>query len=289
MPKGDKSNYKIYVHINKSNGKLYIGQTCMKLGYRWRNGEGYAGTNKIYNAIKKYTWNGFKHLLLFEGLNIDQANIVEEELIKKYKTNFDEHGYNLLPGGRNRTPSRETREKIRRSMIGMKHGDVTKEKHRKAMRLRIVSGEFKGNHSKNTNELYKYNLLRGKPVCQYEIFTLKLINTYISQREAERNTGIPQGDISKCCRHHKCKSAGGFIWCFLGDTPNQYDNKYIPKPVVQCKKNTYEVLSEFRNSKEAADFIGVDRSCIVKCCSHKQKTSRGYSWFFKDELKNRIE
>ena len=35
------NNYIIYKHINKINGKIYIGQTCQKPEYRWNHGKGY--------------------------------------------------------------------------------------------------------------------------------------------------------------------------------------------------------------------------------------------------------
>ena len=36
-----KNNYKVYVHINKVNGKRYYGVTCQKVNRRWKNGKGY--------------------------------------------------------------------------------------------------------------------------------------------------------------------------------------------------------------------------------------------------------
>ena len=46
------NNYCVYVHINKVNGKMYIGQTCA-LHERWRsNGKNYFNCTKLFNAIK---------------------------------------------------------------------------------------------------------------------------------------------------------------------------------------------------------------------------------------------
>jgi predicted GIY-YIG superfamily endonuclease len=37
------NNYKVYAHINKQNGKAYIGITKQELSARWRNGgKGYS-------------------------------------------------------------------------------------------------------------------------------------------------------------------------------------------------------------------------------------------------------
>lgn len=44
--------YKIYAHINKTNGKIYIGQTCREnVNQRWRNGNGYVNNVSFYRAI----------------------------------------------------------------------------------------------------------------------------------------------------------------------------------------------------------------------------------------------
>ena len=94
------SDYKIYVHINKHNNKIYIGQTKSKeLNKRWLNGFGYKNNTHFWNAIQKYGWNGFEHIVLIENLTLSEANIIEEELIKKYETTNPQYGYNLRSGG----------------------------------------------------------------------------------------------------------------------------------------------------------------------------------------------
>ena len=40
----NKYAYYVYIHKNKINGKIYVGQTCKKeANDRWRNGKGYSG------------------------------------------------------------------------------------------------------------------------------------------------------------------------------------------------------------------------------------------------------
>lgn len=83
-----KGKYKVYVHVNKINGKIYIGQTCNSLSIRAgrKSGIGYKHSTHFYNAIQKYGWENFEHIILIDSLSLEMANIIEEELIKKYNS-----------------------------------------------------------------------------------------------------------------------------------------------------------------------------------------------------------
>ena len=114
-------NYKIYVHINKINGKIYIGQTGQEnVKDRWDSGWGYKQCVAFNNAINKYGWNNFQHIVLIDRLTLEMANIIEEELIKKYKSTNSKYGYNIRPGGENSILSEESKEKIRQKALGRK-------------------------------------------------------------------------------------------------------------------------------------------------------------------------
>lgn len=90
--------YKVYKHTNIHNGKVYIGITRQDVERRWQNGHGYDRTY-FGNAIKKYGWNGFKHEILFSGLSKEDACEKEKTLIKLYKSDNREYGYNICEGG----------------------------------------------------------------------------------------------------------------------------------------------------------------------------------------------
>ena len=92
-------NYKVYKHINKINNKVYIGITQQDLKKRWQNGYGYKEQKYFYSAIKKYGWNNFEHIVLFDNLTEEQAIEKEIELIKQYKSNNRKYGYNISQGG----------------------------------------------------------------------------------------------------------------------------------------------------------------------------------------------
>lgn len=136
------NNYTIYIHKNKFNGKLYIGQTSQIPQKRWDNGRGYKTSSKFYNAILKYGWDNFEHIIVANNLSKKQADKMEEELIQKYQTRNDDFGYNIKKGGNNHTHSEETKRKIgEANKIALK-GSHWSEEHRQ-----IISQKFTGKNN----------------------------------------------------------------------------------------------------------------------------------------------
>lgn len=114
------------MHVNKINDKKYIGITKRDPGKRWENGRGYSKNVHFYRAIKKYGWDNFDHIILYEGLTKDKACQTEKDLIKKYKTTEKEYGYNNCAGGE--------------GVSGYHHTETTK---------KIISERMKGEHNPN--------------------------------------------------------------------------------------------------------------------------------------------
>lgn len=91
--------YTVYCHINKTNGKRYIGITSRKPSVRWNNGKNYYNAPVFNLAIEKYGWGGFIHEIIAENLEKEEAEAMEIELIQKYRTTEKEFGYNRAKGG----------------------------------------------------------------------------------------------------------------------------------------------------------------------------------------------
>lgn len=134
------SSYKVYIHISPE-GKKYIGITKMKVEDRWQNGYGYKYNNHFYNAIKKYGWDNFKHIVLFESLTKEEACAKEIELISKYKSTDPEFGYNISTGG-------ETN-------AGYHHSEFTKNKLRQRTIEQFMNEESRKKLSEKIKKLWE--------------------------------------------------------------------------------------------------------------------------------------
>jgi len=123
------------------NNKKYYGQTLQKLQNRKNRHirDAKNGSNWIFHqALRKHGYENFLWNIM-ETYNGDKKEIInklnERELfwIKKDKTYFREFGYNMTLGGDNyfhiRNPhSKESKEKIRQSLLGIKHNEERKKR-----------------------------------------------------------------------------------------------------------------------------------------------------------------
>lgn len=119
-PLDEIKQYKVYMHRNKTNGKVYIGITLQPVNERWRNGTNYYGNEYFHRSIKKYGWDGFEHLVLFDGLSKEEAEEKEVELIQKYKSTNRNFGYNIELGGN--TSGKHSEDTLRKMSESQKGG-----------------------------------------------------------------------------------------------------------------------------------------------------------------------
>ena len=215
-------SYFVYKHVSPSN-KVYIGitrQTNPEI--RWQNGTGYKDNSYFTNAIKKYGWNNFKHIILAKGLTEEEAKTLEIKLIAKYKSNIRKYGYNISSGGESRRGthlSDEHKQKISAGNLGKIVSDETRKKlsenakktwsnknHRQYMKdINLgINNPMYGKHL--TQEQLKKRKL--KPVIQYDLSGNKIVE-YASMGDAFRATKIH--NIQKCCKG-EYKQCGGYIW-----------------------------------------------------------------------------
>ncbi len=165
------SNYKIYLHRNAINGKVYVGMTKEKLSRRFRNGDGYKRCTYFYRAISKYGWDSFETEVLYKDLNFDDACQMERAMIQKYKSTDKACGYNTMYGGMNQDGiPEEARKKISASLTGKKASPEARRK---------MSESHKGKMLGEKNPMYgkgmpgesnpMYNMRRGKCPCSKKV------------------------------------------------------------------------------------------------------------------------
>ena len=137
-------NYTVYMHT-VPNGKIYIGITKQNPIKRWLHGKGYQKQEYFYNAILKYGWDNIEHRILFTELSQEEAEQKEIELIKQYRSNQREFGYNIENGGHINKMSKETIEKIRIANTGKHHNKETCEAFREIQKARWQDEEYRKN------------------------------------------------------------------------------------------------------------------------------------------------
>lgn len=100
MAAKEQPNYLVYIHKNKINNKVYIGQTHQLPYQRWgKNGNGYKTSPHFYHAIQKYGWNNFQHIIVKDHLTAEEADKLEMKLIQQYNSIDNDYGYNMRLGG----------------------------------------------------------------------------------------------------------------------------------------------------------------------------------------------
>ena len=237
--------YKVYKHTTPSN-KVYIGITKQTVEGRWKNGLGYQSSPHFWNAIQKYGWDNIKHEILHDGLTKEEACEYERYYINKYQSTDSSKGYNQTSGGdtgavyndevRNKISDRqkefyrlhpEKREELSRKVTGFKHSEEAKEKMRIAKtgthfvmtdewKARIGDANrkrYKSNpklYASNAERMRRIGMENAKKIEQLDLDG-NVIAVFSSLHEAERKTGIRNGNISRCC-NGKALTTGGYRW-----------------------------------------------------------------------------
>ena len=150
--------YSVYMHENKTNHKKYIGITSQPLEARWHKGKNYKNCHAIRRAFEKYGWDGFEHVVLFEGLTKEEACAKEIQLIAEQDTRNPEHGYNICVGGGGTSGAKYTEEGLRRwreKMTGPNnpnYGKPMSEEQKEKLRLANLGKKLTEEHKKKIGD-----------------------------------------------------------------------------------------------------------------------------------------
>ncbi|MBO5143016.1 MAG: GIY-YIG nuclease family protein [Clostridia bacterium] len=285
--------YSVYIHINKFNGKVYVGITCRKPEYRWNNGKGYykKGQSKMYNAIQKYGWENFEHKILFENLTKEEAEQKEIELIEQYKSYDDKFGYNITKGGNcvgNMTE--ETKRKISEAnkgkqgwnkgihigigeenpFYGKKHSEETKRKISEANKGRKMSEEQKEKIRQSCRKTWQEKIKNGYVMSE---------NT--KQKLSIANKGKPSA--FKGC-HHTKEAKEKLRQAHLGKSNSQVIAKLAEtnKKSIICFDKDMNYIKDFSSVISASKELNIASSNISRCLKKEEATAKGYKFRYKE-------
>lgn len=222
--------YYVYQHINKINGKRYIGITKQNPESRWgTDGANYKSSPYFYSAIQKYGWDNFSHEILFNGLTKEEACDKEIELIAYFQTQDKQHGYNIMEGGSTPVIPEEVRKLMSEKMRGNKNGlghACPEEKKRK------ISEAQKG---RKLTEEHKAKLSMAKKGCYHaspsaetrkkisdshakkQVYCEENDRVYESIQSCAKELGLDPTAVCACCKG-KHKSTHGYHLRYYNDT-----------------------------------------------------------------------
>ena len=222
------------MHINKINGKVYVGITHhANPNRRWGySGQKYTHCVKFLNAIKKYGWDNFDHYVICRT-DREKAKAIEITLIAHYKKLGI--SYNLSDGGdgaesiteANRKAISERMQK-NHPMKGKHHTPEARAKISEANRKRVYTEEqkeqlrkagelgrkkIKDRGWKRSEESIKKQVEKiSKPVLQLDL-SGNILREFPSTRVADEymNHGKRCNHIADVC-NGKRQTANGYRW-----------------------------------------------------------------------------
>lgn len=201
--------FTVYCHINKINGKRYVGMTKQNPETRWHSGNGYNNSEYFWRAIKKYGWKNFDHEILYENLTKEEAEKIETQLIAEWKTTDRAYGYNIANGGNHiGSVSEETKKKISNGRKG-----IATELHRTKKTKSKISESLKGikrsdetkkkmsdfAKSRGMSELTRRRLIEANEKRKIPVICMATGLKYESASEAARQTGLCKSTILRHC------------------------------------------------------------------------------------------
>lgn len=214
----ENGKWTVYVHINKTTNKPYVGITSEKNPEnRWGSkGINYRGCIKLWYAITKYGWDDFEHYIFARNLTQEEANNMEILLIKKLDS--INNGYNVEPGGVNQGPrSPEAIQKLREARLRQV---ITPEQYEKGAAKR---------RGKKFSEERKSNLKKAlRSSLGIPVICIETGKWYESSTAAAEETGLLASNIRASAKRFEEGIASrnrGLHWKYAYKKPNDYPNR----------------------------------------------------------------
>jgi group I intron endonuclease len=234
-----EDRYTLYKHTNLINGKVYFGLTKNTMEERAKkDGSAYKQCTYFYNAIQKYGWDNFSHEVVAELLPREQASFYEKTMIKVYRANEREYGYNIQPGGLHAGGmSPEGFERfIHASMEANKKPVVSFSREGKRL-MWFDSAQSAADHYGVSHSLVDHALRRGNHTCKNMLFRWS--------DEVTDFVDMPEDYLNKYVRVRHYKAG-----------------KHAKCANVVLFDREGKRIKEFESSKECAQYLGIGCSGV---------------------------
>ena len=301
----------IYMILNRTNNKVYIGQS-IDIHKRWTKHRRELRNNKHDNDHLQKSWNRdgeqyFDFIILCECPQ-NKLNEMEQYYILCFNSKYREFGYNKDMGGKAKTFIRETTKKrLREANIG-ENSPVARKVY--CIELNKVFNTI-AEASEETDVIstsilscckHKYNyagrledgsLLHWMYYDEYlekgaisinngrinkighKVYCVELDKSFNTLTEASEYVGCAYTGISACCSK-KRGTCGGYHWIYLED----YNKNEIPNTTSNYRKKVYclELNKTYNSLAEASRDTGDSKSAICNCCKGKKESVNGHHW-----------
>ena len=310
----NNKTYCVYAHVNKVNKKLYIGITS-DIRKRWKP-TSYKLCKYFYNAIQKYGWKNFEHIIIIDNLSYEMACECEKYLIRKYNCTNDNYGYNIAKGGSGgATTSGELHYLSKKvyqydldgffikewcnapeasKATGVNVSDIQANAREKVSRAGNYQWSYKyfdkldkyvrNKPMKNTNVIYQFT-------TSWELISIynTIYNIPCTQRQRDK--------IVECCRFKRL-TYQGYFWFYekyltennVNQVKIHYNSIYVNrknsktrKPVLQYSINK-EFIKLYDSVYDASEETNIKPGTIQHACKQSQTHyAKGYYWYYPDD------
>lgn len=262
------SSYCVYIHKNRINGKQYCGITSQSPENRWRDGGGYPHNQHFQNAISKYGWDCFEHIILCSGVTREEACALEREYISKYNLTNPDNGYNQTNGGE--------------GTDGYTHTEETRLKMSQSRQGRICTPETRRKISlKNRGEC---NGMFGVTPWNKNTTISDATKQKISQSKKGKTAGLSHPMYG---RHHSEATRVKMSKSHEGSIPWNKGIKTDNKPPNAQRVGMFDdngnLLRVYESMRDAAKDVGGHYTNISACCRGKVGHASGFVWKYIDK------
>lgn len=289
----------IYKHTSPS-GKVYIGQT--KRGkFRWKGGKSaYTNGKKFFQAIEKYGWKNFTHVIIEDGI-LSQNEADEREVFWIQFYDSYRNGYNMTKGGRfvsddAKTSSSKTVIQLDSDFnIINEFSSITAAAQAVNISPQGIGQCVIGNSC--TAAGYHWALKSDYPELPHiktskynrPIWCYELQKAFDSIKDAVSFFNADYSSITRALSS-KTNFAYGYHWCFYSQkdsyAPPNYKKEYNGGKAKRRKIICIETKETFDSLSDASKKYEIPVQNLSQNCCKGHRTAKGMHFAYIDEYNN---